>query len=629
MQKYIIKRDGSKELYNRRKIENAMSKAFISKDGKVDEYAEQKIKAIADFIEDKIFSSSEEFTVEHIQDLVQNGLMNTKRKDVAEEYIIYRNDRTRERNRKSRLMIEAGKKLKASDVQNQNANVDEHSFGGRMGEARDVLTKEYALEFIIPEKMKKDHNKNRIYLHDLNSYAVGEHNCFSRDTKFLTNFGIRSFSDFKDGDRIKVLAIDGIWRDATVRFYGRQKMQRVTFARCGMFKEVDCTANHRWILEDGTVCTDLSIGDRLYPLQNSTNYSIKNQRDAEMFALGFIIGDGCDKYTDNNSYLTTRLCGEKVRYASIFEQALYHSYKDKNGNDLHFSKNATIGKQQFLTNMMWNILSLEDKISLFNGYYAADGSQTTNTKSVYTSDERVLRMIMDIAPLAGYHIFNIKEIRNSTNYKENRLLFEISFTVSYSNNSTWEVIDIVNKREADYEAWCIEEPITHSFTLLDGVVTGNCLSIPYDHLLLHGFNTRQTDVRGARSVNTALQLVAVIMQLQSLQQFGGVSATHIDWTLVYYVRLSFMKHYMVEYLKSTGEFYELDILNMSAEEIDDWVDTHKKEYLERLNLKEEDFRFDNKENLNKRFYQAALYETRKETYQAVEAMYHNLNFWAA
>lgn len=69
------------------------------------------------------------------------------------------------------------------------------------------------------------------------------------------------------------------------------------------------------------------------------------------------------------------------------------------------------------------------------------------------------------------------------------------------------------------------------------------MSIPYDRLLKSGFNTRQTDVRPANSVNTACQLVAVIAQLQSLQQFGGVSATHLDWTMVPYVRKSFMKHY--------------------------------------------------------------------------------------
>ena len=48
----------------------------------------------------------------------------------------------------------------------------------------------------------------------------------------------------------------------------------------------------------------------------------------------------------------------------------------------------------------------------------------------------------------------------------------------------------------------------------------NCLSVPFDDLLANGFNTRQTDVRPAGSVSTAFQLVAVIFQLQSLQQFG-------------------------------------------------------------------------------------------------------------
>jgi len=71
----------------------------------------------------------------------------------------------------------------------------------------------------------------------------------------------------------------------------------------------------------------------------------------------------------------------------------------------------------------------------------------------------------------------------------------------------------------------------------------NCLSIPFDTLLNQGFKTRQTDVRPAGSINTAMQLEAVIFQLQSLQQFGGVGATHIDWTMVPYVRKSFMKHF--------------------------------------------------------------------------------------
>ena len=162
---------------------------------------------------------------------------------------------------------------------------------------------------------------------------------------------------------------------------------------------------------------------------------------------------------------------------------------------------------------------------------------------------------------------------------------------------------------------------------LDNYAVGmhNCLSVPFDDLLANGFNTRQTDVRPAGSVNTAFQLVAVIFQLQSLQQFGGVSATHLDWTMVPYVRKSFFKHYLLEYLKSTNEFFELNLIDMSESKLDDWVTKHKSKYLNELNLLEKDFYFDNKENLDNKFYQCALFETRKEIYQAVEGLYHNLN----
>lgn len=51
----------------------------------------------------------------------------------------------------------------------------------------------------------------------------------------------------------------------------------------------------------------------------------------------------------------------------------------------------------------------------------------------------------------------------------------------------------------------------------------NCLSVPFDDLLAKGFNTRQVDIRPANSINTAFQLLAVIFQIQSLQQFGRLN----------------------------------------------------------------------------------------------------------
>ena len=133
----------------------------------------------------------------------------------------------------------------------------------------------------------------------------------------------------------------------------------------------------------------------------------------------------------------------------------------------------------------------------------------------------------------------------------------------------------------------------------------NCLSVPLDKLLANGFNTRQTDVRPANSVNTAMQLVAVIFQLQSLQQFGGVSATHLDWTMVPYVRKSFWKHYR-DGMIFVEEINDSEIFTMADSDADRSID-------------------DEFWKCHRKAYNYAMHMTQKECHQAVEALYHNLN----
>ena len=310
--KQIQKRDGRLVPFDKMKIVDAVLAAFKDTDnGELSDYAYIKAGNIADYIGE--VANERELTIEEIQDMVQNGLMSTKRKDVATNYILYIAYRTIELNKRSQMMQEIGKKIQASDVQNQNANVDEYSFGGRRGEAANSLMKQYALDNIISKMARENHLKNEIYIHDLDSYAVGMH---------------------------------------------------------------------------------------------------------------------------------------------------------------------------------------------------------------------------------------------------------------------------------------------------------NCLSIPFDDLLEKGFNTRQTDIRPANSVNTAFQLVAVIFQLQSLQQFGGVSATHLDWTMVPYVRKSFAKHF------KDGLRY---IAGIDANDID-----YQIEFMLN-NIVDYSIADDEWEAYNHNAYQYAMDMTVKETQQAVEGMYHNLN----
>ena len=334
---FIVKRDGTQVPFDKQKIVNAINSAFLDVDGIL--YETDTAEDIADEIEVLVMKSSSDITVESIQNCVEDFLMRSERRDVARAYIRYRYKKEVARNYSNEFLGAISEKLQASNVQNQNANVDEHSFGGRMGEATELLTKRYALDFCVSPMAKANHENNEVYIHDLGAYAVGMH---------------------------------------------------------------------------------------------------------------------------------------------------------------------------------------------------------------------------------------------------------------------------------------------------------NCLSVPFDDLLANGFNTRQTDVRAANSANTAFQLVAVLFQLQSLQQFGGVSATHLDWTMVPYIRKSFFKHYVVAYLKTTPDFLGLDLMGMLFDNyrdeagimrnrFEDWVDENKAMFLDKFGLTEASFRLDNKVALDPVFYQSALYDTIVETKQAVEGMYHNLN----
>ena len=176
---YIIKRDGRRVQFNQNKIIDAVLAAFKEVDKELSDYAYIKAGNIADYIQETAEKADHELTIEEIQNYVEQGLMSTKRKDVARAYITYRNERTRVRQERSDFQHRLMKKLKATDVANQNANVDERSFGGRAGEVNSEVLRQQALDFFLSEKARYNHLENRIYIHDLDHYVLGDHNCLS------------------------------------------------------------------------------------------------------------------------------------------------------------------------------------------------------------------------------------------------------------------------------------------------------------------------------------------------------------------------------------------------------------------------------------------------------------------
>ena len=189
---FIIKRNGDVEPFDKQKIVNAINKAFLEVDGKI--YEHDTANDIAEEIYNLAAQTEDgSLEVEEIQDLVEEFLMRSERKDVARSYIRYRYKKEVARGYTNDFIDAIKEKLNADDVQNQNANIDEHSFGGRIGEASGVVTKKLALDYLLSPMARRNHLNNEIYIHDLDNYYVGSHNCLSIpfDDLLATGFNTR------------------------------------------------------------------------------------------------------------------------------------------------------------------------------------------------------------------------------------------------------------------------------------------------------------------------------------------------------------------------------------------------------------------------------------------------------
>lgn len=170
----IIKRDGSKVDFDRNKITVAIKKALEACDMASDTIAlsvtEDVVQAIGDV---------EEIDQERVQDLVEDALMKRGMLKVAKAYIKYRYRHAMVRDHHMELVNGVLDKLSAKHVVNQNANIDEASFGGRMGEANTFVLKTLAMDFKMSDKTKNNYVQNIVYQHDAEHWATGEHNCLT------------------------------------------------------------------------------------------------------------------------------------------------------------------------------------------------------------------------------------------------------------------------------------------------------------------------------------------------------------------------------------------------------------------------------------------------------------------
>jgi ribonucleoside-triphosphate reductase len=180
----VTKRDGRKVEFDKQKIINAIEKAMgRTKTGINHDIALSITNKIIHILENQ-----NTVTVEEIQDMVEEKLMASSRKDVAKEFITYRNERTRIRNKDKKLYNEIKNILNCSNVDNTNANIDQYSFSGKENRVGAEVHQQYATDELITDRVRKAKEQHYIYLHDYDKYSIGEHNCLFGDVaKLLAN----------------------------------------------------------------------------------------------------------------------------------------------------------------------------------------------------------------------------------------------------------------------------------------------------------------------------------------------------------------------------------------------------------------------------------------------------------
>ena len=304
---FIVKRDGTQVLFDKDKIIRAINGAMLEVDGKVYEY--DTAKDIASDIEQdiiEIYNTTHRITsVEDIQDLVEDYLMRSERKDIARAYIRFRYKKEVARGVKDDFIKAVEEKLTAKNVKNQNANVDERSFGGCMGEAASYMTKDYALKYLVSNKARKNHLENRIYIHDLDHYAVGSHNCLSIpfDDLLANGFNTRQ-ADIRPANSINTAfqLVAVIFQLQSLQQFGGVSATHidwtmVPYVRKSFIKHyIDGLTYLDWNLEEhpdhyadhfmDIVSTKMSIDDKYFKeIENIYNYALDMTKKETMQAV--------------------------------------------------------------------------------------------------------------------------------------------------------------------------------------------------------------------------------------------------------------------------------------------------------------------------------------------------------
>ena len=186
MVKRVLKRDGRRVEFNNQKIVAAILKAMdVTENGEDIVLAAQIAHAISQL-------EQEEMTVEEIQDVVENQLMNSPRQEVAKEYIRYRNKRNLARKAKTNEIFETIIDAQVNDITRENANMNADTPAGMMMKFASEATKSYVDECLLSDPVREAVAKNYIHIHDKDYYPTKSLTCIQHPLDLILEHGLKA-----------------------------------------------------------------------------------------------------------------------------------------------------------------------------------------------------------------------------------------------------------------------------------------------------------------------------------------------------------------------------------------------------------------------------------------------------
>ena len=198
----VVKRDGRIVGFNEQKIMAAIRKAMLHTDKGEDSTL---IEQITDHIS---FRGKSQMSVEAIQDAIEMELMKSARKDVAQKYIAYRNQRNIARKAKTRDVFMSIVNAKNNDITRENANMNADTPAGMMMKFASETTKPFVDDYLLSEEVRDAVLHNYIHIHDKDYYPTKSLTCVQHPLDIILQHGFTAgHGSSRPAKRIETAAV--------------------------------------------------------------------------------------------------------------------------------------------------------------------------------------------------------------------------------------------------------------------------------------------------------------------------------------------------------------------------------------------------------------------------------------